>query len=74
VAAVRAETILTFVNPSNPKGQQLASHPDRPSACADPVAPFTPLLYSACAGSMRLQSGSGILKPSWQIGSSILTP
>jgi hypothetical protein len=33
-----------------------------------------PPLYSACAGSMRLQSGRGILAPSWQNGSLILIP
>jgi hypothetical protein len=38
------------------------------------TAGLRPPFYSACAGSMRLQSGSGILTPGWQIGSSILTP
>ena len=31
-------------------------------------------LYSAWAGSIRCQSGTGILTPGWQIGSSILDP
>ena len=38
------------------------------------AARLSPPFYSACASSVRVQSGTGILTPGWQMGSSILTP